>query len=320
MKTKIILAIMALSLSLIGLMSCGEDAENSVAGDSVAARQQMINNIQNVNPLEWVGVFHNDVLNNYVDNLEKSYSNNEWKDINLKSDDFKKKFCEIMDQSYDMSCSEIASTPEIQEKMYDLMQFKEWFSDDLYQFDLAVKVLEEQASTKDKNYTIHLLSDLLNAVQNPTDDQTSMDNIGNIIAEHEALILSQTWTDDETFALGALAVVKHSHQLWSNYDWSIFDNNVVSFKSGLTDKVKRASQKVEDGAAVAADGIGYVVGGVIGATSGVVLSAPLVGTCTIPAGVTGFVVGKAAGAVLASGGVITAIAIYNSFCGFFSGD
>ncbi len=30
MKTKIILAIMALSLSLIGLMSCGEDAENSI--------------------------------------------------------------------------------------------------------------------------------------------------------------------------------------------------------------------------------------------------------------------------------------------------
>ena len=118
------------------------------------------------------------------------------------------------------------------------------------------------------------------------------------------MILSEEWNSNETYALGALAVAKHSVQFWKNYDFSVFENS----------KLAKASRKKEanprSSIIVGADVAGYVVGGVVGATGG---------SFAGPAGtVGGFLGGKAAGAWAGSAAAATAIAIYDAWSDFFS--
>lgn len=158
---------------------------------------------------------------------------------------------------------------------------------------MAQKVLNEHASEHDRTFTMNLLNDVYSKVYNSRDDKEAFANLESVISYHERVILSEKWNSDENYALGTLAVIKHSTNFWKSYNFSTFSN------------VKAPNAR---NSAV----VGYVVGGVTGA-------ATATGSFLSPAGtVGGFVGGKLVGAATASATVASAIAVYDYFVDFFS--
>ncbi len=68
MKTKIILAIMALSLSIFGLMSCTEENGNTLSPEMSNTKLSNTSNTVLVNPYENYGIEHNQLLSYLMDN------------------------------------------------------------------------------------------------------------------------------------------------------------------------------------------------------------------------------------------------------------
>ena len=89
-------------------------------------------------------------------------------------------------------------------------------------------VLKNKASNKDEEFTNNLLTDIFTVSSKQYDsDEVAYDGLEKVIKEHEVLILSQNWTSEEKYALGSLAVAKHSVEFWRNYDFSIFSESKV---------------------------------------------------------------------------------------------
>lgn len=160
-------------------------------------------------------------------------------------------------------------------------------------------------SNKEQEFTNNLLQDIYEvSSKGYNSEEEAYIALEEVVKKHEKLILSEEWSSEETYALGALAVSKHSVQFWKNYDFSVFENSELSKSSKIKETNPRSS------IIVGADVAGYVVGGVVGGTGGSFLG---------PAGTVGGVLGgKAAGAWVGSAAAATAIAIYDAWDDFFN--
>jgi len=220
--------------------------------------------------------------------------------IEFLSDKYRTQFSKVANDAFHSRYSESTSTVSFQESLYNNLKIKEWFNrNSTTELDLAEIVLSEKASEKDKKFTKDLLKDVFNTIKSASDDESAYKALEKVISRHETLILSEKWNSNERFALGALAVAKHSTQFWKNYDFSVFSTpNTTAMRNPRSSIV------------VGADVAGYVVGGVVGGVGG---------SFAGPAGTVGGVFGgKAAGAWIGSGAAATALAIYDAWSDFFN--
>ena len=276
-------------------------------------------NSELINPMEYVGVEHNKFMAEFTSSLENSYKNNNWSKTIFLSDNYVKKFSSIMNDAYHKRYKLSTSTVEYQENVYRQLDLNEWFDkDQTTSLDLAKSVmskgthlksaktnLENKTSNKDQLFTTNLLQDIYETSSKEySSEEEAYIALEEVVQEHEKLILGENWNSDETYALGALAIAKHSVQFWKNYDFSVFEN------SGLAKSYRKKGRNPRSSIIVGADVAGYVVGGVVGATGG---------SFAGPAGtVGGFLGGKAAGAWVGSAAAATAIAIYDAWSDFFN--
>lgn len=288
------------SIGLLFLNSCNEDSslENNIGKENYATTYQR-NGL--INPMEYVGIEHNKFMEKFTYNLELSINKNEWNEVPFLSENFKTNFAKIMNDSFHSSYTESTSTVATQIDYYNQLDMNEFFDNDsTHELNLAESVLNSKATLKDKEYTMNLLKDVYDAINNSTNDEEAYIELTKVIVKHENLILSENWKSDEDNALGALAVAKYSSEFWKNYDIT-----KITISNGALNRRNPRSSVI-----VGADVAGYVVGGVVGATGG---------SFAGPAGsVGGFLGGKALGAWAGSGAAATAIAIYDAWSDFFN--
>lgn len=292
MKKNFFKSLFALLLvSFIAFYACSEDTINNDAQQT-----EIVKNAY-TNPLEYIGVEHNNFMLDFTRKLEDSFLNGEWNRAAFLSDDYKRIFANTMNNAYHSRYTQTNSTVSYQKQVYDQLDLSEWFDrDNVTSLDLAAAVLNDRATSRDREYTLNLLHDLFNAANNAATNAEIFDAIKAVVTAHEQRILSQHWNDNEEYALGALAVAKYSAEFWKNYDFAVF--------------TRGAERDPRSGIIVGADVAGYVVGGVVGGTAG---------SFAGPAGTVGGVLGgKAAGAWAGSAAAATAIAIYDAWCDFFS--
>lgn len=291
---KLKLFVMISIIGIITLNSCNDESmtENVNNTESSSIIYQKRSGLKN--PLEYVGIEHNEFMSKFTYNLETSRNNGDWNNVLFLSEDYKENFAKVMNQSFHSCYSESTSTIQTQIDFYDQLNMNEFFDNDsTHELNLAESVLNSKATQKDKEFTMNLLTDVYNVINNATDDVNAYIELEKVIIKHENLILSENWSSNEDYALGALAIAKHSSEFWKNYDLS-----------------KISSSNPRSSIIVGADVAGYVVGGVVGATGG---------SFAGPAGtVGGFLGGKAAGAWIGSGAAATAIAIYDAWSDFFN--
>jgi hypothetical protein len=283
------------------------------------------NNTSLLNPLEDVGIEHNKFVSKFMFNLEESHKRGDWSKIQFLSDDYKTQFSTVMNDSYHDIYPKSESTIDIQKKIYNDLNLNEWFDGDNYTgLDLAKKVLNEgvhsdirksknvlknKATPKDAEFTSNLLDDIYTAsAMQYSSKKEAYEALEKVINKHEKLILSQKWKSEENYALGALAIGKHSTQFWKNYDFSVFKNNSKSVKSDKSSQAKQQGNPI----IVAADIAGYVVGGVIGGALGITITIGSWSYGIVP-GVMAFIYGKMARAFAASAFAASAIGIYEAW-------
>ena len=307
-----IIAIFTLLFSATIFIACSND--NKTAIETVSELQ---------NPLEFIGIEHNKFMKEFTSQLEDSYKKNQWSKVKFLSDDYVTQFSSVMNKSYHKSYEKTTSTIEIQKNVYGQLNLNEWFDNDnetslemaksvlrkgTYS-KTAKEVLKNKASNKDEEFTINLLEDInTTSTKSYSSEEEAYKALEEVIIKHEKLILSQEWSSEEKYALGAVAVAKHSVQFWKNYDFSIFGDSKLS---------KSYSAKADDPRSsiiVGADVAGYVVGGVVGGVAGVAVGPVTLGAGTV-AGVLG---GKAVGAWSGSAAALTAIAIYDAWSDVFN--
>jgi hypothetical protein len=272
----------------MGFYACSEDATNTETDQTVTPKATF------VNPLEYVGIEHNEFMQVFTQKLEESFHNGQWDRVAFLSNDFKYTFSSVMNDAYHMRYTQTNSTVAYQMSIYDQVNINEWFDgDNNTSLDLAANVLNSNATPRDRDFTMNLLHDLFVAGNSPD----AFNAVGAVINHHEQLILSETWTPNEDYALGAIAVAKYSKIFWESYNFSVFSY-------GAEDVDPR------NATIVGADAAGYVIGGVTGGTAG---------SFAGPAGTVGGVLGgKAAGAWVGSAAAATAFVIYDAFVDFFS--
>lgn len=287
-----------------------------------------LNQTNQENALENIGVEHNKFMVEFTNNFEKSYANGEWEKIEFLSDRHKKKFCEIMNISFKNLYPDSESSVEFQMEIFDKLDMNEWYDgDNKTGLDIAKEVLggnlatdileaknilKKNTTSKDAEYTINFLEEIYSvASKNYSNKQETFEVINRVVKKHEDLILSETWLPEETYALGSLAIGKHSSEFWSNYDFSLYSSKSIYNKSSF-----KLNAGPGDGWIVAADVTGFVVGGVIGAIVGVSITISGVGF-TLPAGVGAFLLGKAIGAFSASTFALTVVAIFDAWSNYF---
>ena len=249
------------------------------------------------NPLEYIGIEHNIFMREFMSILEESYKQHEWENITAFDDKFSHKFASIMNQSCHNLYSKTKSTIDMHAQLFKDMYIEEWFDgDEITSLNLAKDVLDETASGKDKEFTVNLLNDVFEVLKRSVNDKDAFKALNIVITEHEKLILVENWKEEETYALGALAVAKYSVIFWEAYDFSVFND------------AKKPDTR--NSIVVGSDVAGFVIGGVTGATAG---------SFAGPAGtVGGFLGGKAAGAFTGSTVAAAAISVYDHICDFFS--
>ncbi len=309
MKNKIkTLYILIVFVSTILTVGCSKDEQ-----------ENFDTNTELINPMEYIGVEHNLFMKDFTNNLEKSYKNKKWSKASFLSDKYVTQFSSVMNESYHNRYKLSTSTVEYQKNVYNQLNLNEWFdNDNTTSLDLAKSVMsrgthlksaktksKNAASNKDQEFTNNLLQDIYEVSSKGYDsEKEAYIALEEVVKKHEKLILSQEWTPEEKYALGALAVSKHSVQFWKNYDFSVFENSALSKSYSKKETNPRSS------IIVGADVAGYVVGGVVGGTGGSFLG---------PAGtVGGFLGGKAAGAWAGSAAAATAIAIYDAWSDWFN--
>ena len=280
------------------MSSC--DQKNDLSSLIISGSSQNINSENKLsNPLEYIGREHNLFMSDFTYYLENSYLNNDWNNIEFLSDQYKSQFSKIMNDAFHKRYSESTSTISFQESIYNQLEIDEWFDEDASTcFDLAETVLVNKATNKDKEFTIKLLNDIYTTTKEATYYGSVYSDLEEVISRHEVLILSENWSSNEDFALGALAVAKYSLLFWENYDFSVFPNSNIYRAPNTRNSI-----------IVGADVAGYVIGGAVGATGG---------SFAGPAGtVGGFLGGKAIGAWAGSSAAAAGIAIYDAWKGFF---
>lgn len=283
-----------------GLWACSDEFSANDANEDKFSLNENSNlrNRMDMNPFEYVGVEHNLFMEKFTKHLEESYQNGEWNDIEFLNEAYKIKFSEIMDLAYHSQYEYSTSTVSYQMDIYDQLDLDEWYDgDEITPIDLANDVLENNASLKDKEFTLNLLNDIFQTTNNITDNELALIELEQVILRHEELILSEEWQENEDYALGALAVAKHSLIFWRDYDFTKITNYHAKGRNPRSAIV------------VGADSAGFVIGGGVGAASGSFLG---------PAGtVGGFLGGKAAGAWAGSTAALTAIGIYDAWNDYF---
>ena len=299
MKTKILKLSLLTSILGIALWSCKKELNES--NNPSQTKDFALQYNQNINPLEYVGVAHNIYMTKFTNAYNLSKQNGEWNNIEFLSNSYKTKFSEISNDAFREIYPESNSTTAKQEIIYNELNLNEWFDgDEVTPITVAEATLNNNnASQKDIEYTMNLLNDVFSSIKSATDDEAAYIALANTIQQHENLILSQEWEPSEEYALGALAVAKHSMNFWKNYDFS--------------DYVIGANPR--SSVIVGADVAGYVVGGVVGGTVGL-----SVGPITLGAGtVAGVLGGKAVGSWAASSAAMVAFGIYDAWVDFFWG-
>lgn len=242
----------------------------------------------NSNPLEWVGIEHNMVMEEYMILLEKSRINRTFDNIDFKSIEFKNEFSDMLYDANKNYYPETEGATEMFVDVYDQIDMNSFLESKVNMLDKATFALNKNATTKDKEFTQNLLTDIFNFDEN----NSRFNSLSQLINHHEQLILAEEWDENETYALGAVAVAKHSNNFWSNYPLTV--NKMDRTRAGII---------------VGADTAGYVAGGVVGGISGTALG---------PAGSVGGVIGgKFVGAWIGSGAAATGIAIYDAFSTWF---
>jgi len=274
----------------LGFISCETQEE------AVVEVQNLYEKNLTINPLEYIGIEHNLFMEEFTSLLISS--KNEWKNIEFLSNEYETKFSSIMNDAYHTRYLNSNSTISSQKQNYNDLNTNEWFDgDDITSVDIAENVLIQKATYRDRIFTMNLLTDIFNAIDNGQSDLEGFNALEKIINKHENLILSENWEPEEKYALGALSVAKHSTMFWKKFDLSAFNNS-------------SKSRNPRSSIIVGADVAGYVIGGVVGGTAG---------SFAGPAGTVGGVLGgKAGGAWLGSAAAATAIAIYDAWSDFFS--
>ncbi|MGH1386316.1 hypothetical protein [Kordia sp.] len=303
MKTNLFKSVFILLLvSSIGFYACSEDTVNKEADQTTTAKNSR------TNPLEYIGIEHNAFMEVFTQKLEESYANRDWSRVEFLSDDYRATFATVMNDAFHTRYTRSNSTVSFQEEVYDQLNINEWYNcSGITTLDIAASVLNDTATSRDREFTMNLLNDLFNAANNARDNSDAFNTMREVVLHHEALILAQDWGADERYALGAVAVAKHSRDFWENYDFSVFRN--AARAQGQTGIIGKRDIDPRSGIIVGADTAGYVVGGVVGGTGG---------SFAGPAGTVGGVLGgKAAGAWIGSAGAAAAVAIYDAWCDFF---
>lgn len=298
----------ALLFLFVGVFSfCNNDSEITNPNKKNSSDSSILRRSQLNNPLEHIGVAHNVYMKEFMDHLELSYNNREWQNIEFLNSEYKTQFSKISNEAFLKLFPKSNSTTAKQEIFYNDLKINEWFDNDsTNELSLAEEVLNEKATSKDKQYTMNLLHDVYNIINKATDDQSAYKELEKVIVYHENLILTEKWEPNEDYALGALAVAKYSTEFWKNYDFSKFSRN----NFGYANRKKNPRSSIIVGADIA----GYVIGGVVGGVAGVAVGPVTLGAGTV-AGVLG---GKALGAWTGSAVAATAIAIYDAWSDWFN--
>ncbi len=303
---KLALFVCISSIGLLFFNSCNQDSltENSILKENstdISTFQRSVNE----NPLDYVGIAHNEYMKEFTKNLENSFNQGKWENISFLSSEFKTNFSQISNEAFIKLFPNSDSDTNKQEVIYNELDINEWFDNDsTNELMLAESILNSKATQKDKEYTMNLLTDVYNAVNNATSDEIAYNELDKIIIKHENLILSQGWSSNEDNALGALAIAKYSAEFWKSYDFS-------KFNQGNTNLAGRRNPR--SSVIVGADVAGYVIGGVVGGVAGVAVGPVTLGAGTV-AGVLG---GKAVGAWTGSAAAATAITIYDAWSDWF---
>jgi|SRR5690554_71478 len=291
---KVSLGILGIAILALGLWACSDDIQSESTSSTNNSEVSYLERNMNVNPLDYIGVEHNLFLEQFTIQLEDSYEQGEWDDINFLSNEFRYKFSEIMDETFHISYENSTSTISTQIDIYNQLDLNEWYDgDDITPLDLAEEVLESNATIKDKDFALNLLNDIFETTNDYTDDELAFIELENVITQHENLILSQDWEENERFALSALAIAKHSLIFWRDYDITKFSSNQTNGKDPRSSII------------VGADAVGSIIGGGLGAAGGSLLG---------PAGtIGGWFGGSFFGGIQGSAGAITAIGIYDAW-------
>ena len=306
---------LSVSLSLFFVLNSCSDSESYSDADK-----------KPINPMEKVGIEHNNLMALFTKKLEKSYMNKEWNNIDFLSEDYVDKFATLTNEVSHEYYKDSKSTVAIQKNYYNKLQINSWFkkNDENTMLDLAAvaldkeviltrsntgEMIEEKLTEKDKKFTKNLLLALAEVSDKEyKSEEEAFFELKKVVDEQEKIIISQKWLSNEKSALGALAIAKYSTMFWEKYDFSIYQKKNTS---AMTRSSSDYSQKKKRGISVVfADTAGYVVGGVTGG---------LGGSFAGPAGTIGGVMGgKLAGSWLASGAAVTAFSIWDSLCDAFS--
>jgi len=290
----ICLPISLLLFALINLSSCTTDLQELNESKTI----KTLSNPNPENPLEIVGVLHNEALASFMNEITTEFQNGEWDNIEYGSEEYIEQFSQtsfnaLINRSFetDLSQSKI-------KHIYKNMNLNEWSEIELYGILSQTKntLAKSKSTSKDKEFTTDLLNDIFEVLENSNSDDEALINLELVISKNENLILSQEWAENETYALGAIAVAKHSLIFWKDFDFTSIEI--------------QTNGKPEKSIIVGADIAGYVVGGVVGGVSG---------SFAGPAGtVVGVLGGKVGGAWIASSAASAGIGIYKAWRSFFS--
>jgi hypothetical protein len=277
------------------LNSCSEDSKLEQLESSDLKNKSYS---ANINPMEFVGVEHNKFMTEFTALVEEHKNNGGFKDIEYLSDDFRDEMSVLLHQANNSYYPENNTTVEFYQNAYDSINIKEIFTSRNNMLKSAQVVLSNQTTEKDKEFTMNLLNDILYY----DNSNSKFKSLQDLIAYHESIILNESWKENETSALGAVAIAKHSNIFWTN---SNFLNGDYEGKTTQSDP--------RSGIIVGADAAGYVIGGVVGGVAGTTVAGVTFGAGTV----VGVIAGKFVGGFVGSGAAATGIAIYDAFTDFF---
>ncbi len=255
MKTKIILALMALSLSIFGLMSCTEDNESVVPAMSNNTITNSVQ-VQLVNPYDYLGEIHNKAMEEVFQQLLPYYQSGEFTSTsNYEDDNFNSKVLTIITGALNNQSLNV-SEQEVDDFLIS-NGFKTAVNELNTGYFLTSSLRETIygcTSEKDANMVVYIFDELRNIIEG--EEMFTLASIANRIQAVESKILQETWDEEETMALKTIAIVKHSYEFNVSKLLGAKEQNVVSKKIGKTE------------AAVAACAVGTVLADAAGAIAG----------------------------------------------------
>ncbi len=250
--------------------------------------------LYSTNPLEAIGIEHNIILTEFTRLAKISELNGEFENMTYPSIPFKSKMASLMNTTYHNVYPGSNTTELTWSNLYTIMNIDSYFQangDVSFMFLEAESILSLHATLKDYNYTMDFLNDISELLDSPDSTLDVLVEMQSIVASHEQAILSESWGSNETFALGTIAVAKHTCQFWIDYYIQNPSSKVDIKNYDLP--VLLANKKLYKGTVAAADMIGAIVGSIKGATIGS-------GICPGAGTLVGYYAGKVAGGALTS--------------------